>query len=512
MSKPRPLPAPKVVKQQKKVKPEAAPELASKAPKPAKEPSYTRAYKHSLSATNWGKVESVLNLFQAYTRLAASLREQQLYLFFTTGKLDRNAAPTAPRQPGLKSLSARYTQTCQYQVVAMLSSWIALRQDDFRRIVMRSSLSGEVTRELLTINRLKAWYKPDTRFAPQTLRLAQNIMRHLFKVHRLPSVKNINLALDEKVATLEKSKQPGYFPWWLKLATLESGKPIYLPVQSNRRFDQADGRRNAFVQLNLTDSQGLSVTLMKEFKQKAYTARTPVVALDSGLCVFYATDQGDLLGTAIFARLKALDALIVACASGRQRRGLRTRCARYDALVERVRGLLACEIGRVFNTLVERLAPAEIVMESLDFRDAQMSRRMNRLIRNFGRSVVKEKLAALSEEYGIVFTQVPAAYTSQECPHCHHTEKANRATRDKFCCVKCRFKRHADVVGALNIRSRRSWPETQWSGCFMRREVVLSRLRSAHHRWCAQQSAVRKERSRLKAGCVNRAARPVRAA
>jgi putative transposase len=492
MAKPRPEPTAKVIKQPKK---KAGPSLP-KPPRLAKVPSYTRAYKHSLAGTNWGKVETVLDLFQAYISLAASLRAQQMHLFFTTGQLDRNAVPQSPKAPCLKPLSARYQQTCQYQVVAMLSSSIALRQDDFRRIVMRSSLCGAVTRELLTINRLKAWYKPGTRFDPAALRLAQNIMRQLFKQHRLPNVKSINLALDEKVAVLDKPNKPGHFPWWLKLATLKAGKPIYLPVESNQQFDQAGGQRSAFVQLNLSAESGLSVALLKEFKQKAYTPRTPVVALDSGLSVFYATDQGDLLGHSIFGKLKQLDAQIVACASGRQSRGLRIRCPRYDALVARVRGLLACEIGRIFNTLVARLAPAEIVMESLDFRDSQMSRRMNRLIRNFGRGVVREKLTALADEYAIVVTHVPAAYTSQACPDCHHTQRGNRVQRAVFSCLHCGLTRHADAVGALNIRSRRSWPEVQANlGCFMRREVVLSRLGSAHLRWCAQQSAVRKKGS-----------------
>ncbi|MFC5198356.1 zinc ribbon domain-containing protein [Streptomyces kaempferi] len=29
------------------------------------------------------------------------------------------------------------------------------------------------------------------------------------------------------------------------------------------------------------------------------------------------------------------------------------------------------------------------------------------------------------------------AYTSQRCPRCGHTERANRPTRDRFCCRRC---------------------------------------------------------------------------
>jgi putative transposase len=49
---------------------------------------------------------------------------------------------------------------------------------------------------------------------------------------------------------------------------------------------------------------------------------------------------------------------------------------------------------------------------------------------------------------------VPASYTSQECPTCHHTAKNNRESQAVFLCQKCGYKGHADVVGAVNILER----------------------------------------------------------
>ena len=479
-----------------KVKAEGAPDSPAKSKKPraVKVASYTRAYKHSLAGLNWSKTEVVLDLFNAYTALAADLRAQQLKRFFLLGKLDRNAVI----EPGKSKiqLSARYEQTCQYQVVAMLDSWLALRQEDFKQLVWRSTLDVAMKKELLSINFHKSWFKPGTRFDAEALRLAQNIMRHLFKVHRLPDVKSINLALDEKVAKLQAAEPGSHFPYWLKLSTREAGNPIYLPVSGNALYSGAGGKRNAFVQLNLSADTGLSVALLKEFEQKAYTPKCAQVSIDCGLCVFFATGEGDLLGNSIYGRLKKLDAQVQSCAAGRQRRGLRVRSPKYDALIAKVRGLLECEIGRIFNRLIKRVAPTEIVLESLDFRDVKLSRRMNRLLRNFGAGVVKDKLTALSEEYGIVVTFVPAAYSSQECPHCHHAQKENRKSRDLFSCKKCGFTRHADIVGARNVGTRRSWPEVKANAvCYLRREAVLSRLRSTHYRWCVQQSKVRKKGS-----------------
>lgn len=54
---------------------------------------------------------------------------------------------------------------------------------------------------------------------------------------------------------------------------------------------------------------------------------------------------------------------------------------------------------------------------------------------------------------GMLFA-VPAHYTSQECPECHHVSADNRQTQAKFVCVKCHYENHADHVGAINVEER----------------------------------------------------------
>ena len=55
---------------------------------------------------------------------------------------------------------------------------------------------------------------------------------------------------------------------------------------------------------------------------------------------------------------------------------------------------------------------------------------------------------------GVPLVYIDPAYTSQECPICHHISRSNRPTRDKFCCACCGFSGPADNVAALNIRAR----------------------------------------------------------
>lgn len=53
---------------------------------------------------------------------------------------------------------------------------------------------------------------------------------------------------------------------------------------------------------------------------------------------------------------------------------------------------------------------------------------------------------------GVPVVCVDPRNTSRTCPLCGHCEKANRCTRDRFCCVVCGFAGAADHVAAENIR------------------------------------------------------------
>jgi putative transposase len=55
---------------------------------------------------------------------------------------------------------------------------------------------------------------------------------------------------------------------------------------------------------------------------------------------------------------------------------------------------------------------------------------------------------------GVPFLAVDAAYTSQRCPRCGHTEKANRLDRDHFRCRRCGLAGPADHVAGVNVRQR----------------------------------------------------------
>ncbi|MFD6820105.1 MULTISPECIES: RNA-guided endonuclease InsQ/TnpB family protein [unclassified Streptomyces] len=65
-----------------------------------------------------------------------------------------------------------------------------------------------------------------------------------------------------------------------------------------------------------------------------------------------------------------------------------------------------------------------------------------------------EHLSYKAKRAGVPFVEVDAAYTSQRCPRCGHTARANRATREDFTCRLCGLAGPADVVAGVNVRDR----------------------------------------------------------
>mgnify|MGYP001941482122 CR=1 FL=1 len=181
-----------------------------------------------------------------------------------------------------------------------------------------------------------------------------------------------------------------------------------------------------------------------------------------------------MLGQGWLPRLRAHDCRITAIAQGVLRRGGRPRDnARYRTAVAALRGFLRTEIGRVLNRLVFEGRPSELVLERLDFRNPNLSRRMNRLVQNCGRSAIHAKLLDIEQRLGITATEINPAYTSQTCSVCGYVDRRNRCTQSNFRCLWCGHVMHADLNAASNIRARRARPI---GSVFQGKAAVLAEL------------------------------------
>jgi len=398
---------------------------------------------------NLGKAAQVQALLRAYQTTAGAIGVGQWKLLQRTGRLDKNA------KLGVKtSLSARYVQTCQYQVVGGLDSYLANCANRFKDLVRNSSIPEQQRIALLYLNKYRSWYKPEVLMQgvpvrASILRLARSIMRHVLKTHRRPNLRRCNMALDEKVAVVEEARQDGAFTRWLRLSTLVKGKPVVLPIGPNPWFDGLAGERKPFVQVNCDETGRLWAGLLKEVASTPFKPRLAVLGLDVGLRTLLTSSEGDLLGQNVVDKLARWDNAIATLAANRQKAGMRTRSARYDRLVARMRAFLKNEIHRTLRHVLLRHKPAQVSVELLDFRSPRLSRRMNRLVQNFGRAEFNKALAGYAEQYGFTVAEVEPAYSSQECHRCHYVDAKNRK-KSKFVCRSCGHIAHADVNAARN--------------------------------------------------------------
>lgn len=456
---------------------------------------------------NAGKRAQVRAVFKEYRRTAVRLGAAQWRLFFTAGKLNRNATLRLPTR-----LSARYVQTCQYQIVGQLTGYLGNCANHFKSLVRHSSLDADTQRTLLYLNKYKAWYRPAVEMAgvpvpAQTLRLARNLMRQVFQRLRKPRLARINLALDEKVAQVVHCTTTKTFSRWLKVATLTRNQPVLLPIRDNRWFDGLAGEEKAFSQLNLDETGTLWIGLIKDVAPTPYVPGLDILGLDVGLKHLLASSEGDLLGQHVLPRLIALDRQISTLAANRQRQGLKVRSPRYDALVRRMRGFLDNEVRRTLRQVLLRHRPSEVAVERLDFRAPQLSRRMNRLVQNFGRRVFKEALETYSMQYGFRWTEVEPAYSSQTCRLCGYVDKRNRKG-EVFKCLHCGQQEHADVHASRNIATRLredlGGSQAKWTGRRRARGKILeavvggfaTRKRLARLQQALQQAPARLTRQR----------------
>src|SRR3989337_3895740 len=100
--------------------------------------------------TNKGKQVKAAATVMLYRSTAYIIAAAQWYRFYKEGKSFWNNLEIG-HIPSL--LSERYKQTCQYQVVSILNSFISNRQNDFTRMVYHSHLPEQIKIDLFTIHK-----------------------------------------------------------------------------------------------------------------------------------------------------------------------------------------------------------------------------------------------------------------------------------------------------------------------------------------------------------------------
>ncbi|NKE58035.1 IS200/IS605 family element transposase accessory protein TnpB [Lentzea sp. PSKA42] len=142
--------------------------------------------------------------------------------------------------------------------------------------------------------------------------------------------------------------------------------------------------------------------------------------------------------------------------TGSARRRLKRRARRERRHAQHVNHRIAKDVVAV----AER-TDRGIAMEELGgIRDrVTVPRHQRATLSSWPFAYLQRVIAYKARRAGIPVIKVDPAYTSQRCPRCGHTEKANRPARGDFCCRRCGLAGPADHVAAVNIRNRarRAW-------------------------------------------------------
>ena len=261
---------------------------------------------------NKGKVKKVKNTLKEYRKTAKDISNYLWDVFFRTGKLPHRKKINVKYTPSY--LSQRYKYVCLWQTHDVLSSYIALIQYQFANIVFSSSLSKEDKLILLALNNVKGWliYDKDEIEIYETKdkkvekrkvkvlefhkKLARKMFKHLLGKNRRPRFDNISMHLDGKVVEISKKEKDRAksFDYWLKISTLEKGKPVYIPLAANTYAEKLEGEFLNYCQVVEDDDGNIEFRIIKQLKKKEYIPATDEIAIDLGLNPLFATNKGDL--------------------------------------------------------------------------------------------------------------------------------------------------------------------------------------------------------------------------
>jgi len=446
-----------------------------------------RSYRHQVPATRrkaeWLRQGLFADYSAAANALSAMLASQWLRYFEA---LDRDIRPKPLMSSVPEHIKAIAGATVAQQAYAN-SAWpahlsrIGAIVNDVRADIndLRESDDAPDTdtlKKLYQLNKSRRWLDAGSGLDERWKAWLADTFRRHWNRRGIPRFGSNIVYLDQRNCKVRESRTR-HFERWARITHRKSG--FDFPIKANPYADGNHGQTRGLYRVRYdADKDRIEVDLIKslDFKdaQQDYAGDSDLereLALDFGLVSLFTTHEGKHYGAGLLDYLKRLDARIQRIQAECQRRKWPlSRSRRYRRLVRRMREHITCRVNETLNRIVREEKPSIIIVERLDFREAVLSRRMNRLVQNCGRAAVRRKLTLLQESLGMDFVEVNPAYTSQACSQCGYVDKKNRPDRDRFRCLWCGHEDCADANAAANIRTRRSWPE--WLHHARRRTVL----------------------------------------
>jgi len=394
----------------------------------------------------------------------------------------------------LSKLSQRYKREVIIQVTSTLESYLSNMKNEFKRKVYKlKNLQKQERIDLNYINKYNLWYSnsaityniknPKTKESiPETIPYetvlkARYIFKNLMKKWRRPkfhgSIKSMTLGMDVVKITKDGDKgkkNTTTNTLWANLSSLVARDIINIPFnltyhkffQSNRnepinyiqitkKFTKKRGYHYQYVLLK--NYEPLVETSQKqekfpqktEYRKKYVDMDDKVIGIDLGLRILFTTSSNNnqYYGKDIINYLYKKDKEIVRLFKEKQKHRLPlNKSTKYREAVRKLKEFLKNYINSEINKMIKREKlgiGSRIVLEDLNFKSPKLSKRLNRILQNFGKSIIKQKLEMVSYDFngGIEIEYVSAAYTSKECNVCGYVSNYNRKSQSEFCCEMC---------------------------------------------------------------------------
>ena len=435
--------------------------------------------------TDWLRDGLFNDYADAANTLAVELEKQWLVFFRTQAKKDRpqKLLPSVKPEHKLKYTTTvvqqAYTNSVFPAFVSKIGNVVNDIRSDINRVRTEQDIDVEILKSLYYINKSRKWLVPEELTIEWSDWLKERFYFH-WNRRSVPVFKNNVICLDQRNCKIQQSKSV-HFESWMRVTHNRDG--VTVPVKTNPYADKHTGIKKGMFRIRYNETEHrLETDVVKSVDYgdsisdyiKLCDSLDKTIGLDFGLRNVFVSSNGNKYGVNLIDYMTKLDKRIQHIQSQCQKRNFSlSRSKRYRKLIHKFRSTVDRSINETLNLIVEVEHPSILVVERLDFRSPELSRRMNRLISNCGRAAVAAKLSSLEEQFGIEHIEVNPAYSSQTCNKCGYVDKRNRVNRDIFECRYCSHKDCADTNAAMNIVKRRSWKKW-WLNAH--RKAVLNKL------------------------------------
>jgi putative transposase len=273
-----------------------------------------------------------------------------------------------------------------------------------------------------------------------------------------PILRSVCIQANANVVVIEPSETPA-FDFWLRISTLDKGKPIRIPITLYKRAKETLAKFPTLCTgVTLSKRKGQWYATFVVERRGFEPQHSKVVGVDLGMVNIVSTSEGKRYGQ-ISSELRQR---VERAAEKRRRKQKLNACLKkkgrpvVDLCDGRAEAFARNEIGHALNQMLDELPRgAAVALERLSVKDMRFKARgMNRALRASQLGYVRDRLRFKLDERGIRYRSVQPAYSSQRCSQCGFTFSMNRRSQDIFVCLWCGYAANADENAASNIAER----------------------------------------------------------